>query len=122
MNNWSWAVLDNIAVLAAMCFLIWLTDIYWWALLLLFIKYPTTKEKKVSDLHTCSYYCDRPECIKAQRDELRAKYSALLDDYEKMANQAIFNNDFKNRLAQAIEQMPFGDTATSLATFVREFK
>ena len=21
--------------------------------------------------HSCSYYCDRPECIKAQRDELR---------------------------------------------------
>ena len=76
----------------------------------------------MTDLHTCSYYCNRPECIKAQRDELRAKYSALLDDYEKMANQAIFNNDFKNRLAQAIEQMPFGDTATSFAIFVRNFK
>ena len=76
----------------------------------------------MTDLHTCSYYCDRPECIKAQRDELRAKYSALLDEYEKMANQAIFNNDLKNRLAQAIEQMPFGDTAASFATFVREFK
>ena len=24
-----------------------------------------------SDIHSCSYYCDRPECIKAQRDELR---------------------------------------------------
>ena len=76
----------------------------------------------MSDLHTCSYYCDRPECIKAQRDELRAKYSALLDEYEKMANQAIFNNDLKNRLARAIEQMPFGDTATSFAVFVRNFK
>ena len=76
----------------------------------------------MTDLHTCSYYCDRPECIKAQRDELRAKYSALLDEYEKMANQAIFNNDLKNRLARAIEQMPFGDTATSFATFVRNFK
>ena len=21
--------------------------------------------------HTCSYYCERPECIRAQRDELR---------------------------------------------------
>ena len=76
----------------------------------------------MTDLHTCSYYCDRPECIKAQRDELRAKYSALLDEYEKMANQAIFNNDLKNRLAQAIEKMPFGDTATSFAVFVRNFK
>ena len=77
----------------------------------------------MKDLHTCSYYCDRPECIKAQRDELRAKYSALLDDYEKLANQAIFNNDFKERLAQAIEQMPFGkDTTQSFAIFVRNFK
>ena len=30
--------------------------------------------------------------------------------------------DFKNRLAQAIEQMPFGDTAASFAAFVRNFK
>jgi hypothetical protein len=22
-------------------------------------------------IHSCSYYCERPECIKAQRDELR---------------------------------------------------
>jgi len=25
-------------------------------------------------IHTCSYYCDRPECIRAQRDELRQKF------------------------------------------------
>jgi hypothetical protein len=25
------------------------------------------------EVHSCSYYCDRPECIKAQRDELRDK-------------------------------------------------
>jgi hypothetical protein len=24
-------------------------------------------------IHTCSYYCERHECIKAQRDELRQK-------------------------------------------------
>jgi len=24
-------------------------------------------------MHTCSYYCERPKCIKAQRDELRQK-------------------------------------------------
>ena len=35
---------------------------------------------------------------------------------------ALVEDDFKNRLAQAIEQMPFGDTATSFATFVRNFK
>ena len=54
--------------------------------------------------------------------EERKKYDALLTEYEAQANRAITNNDFKNRLAQAIEQMPFGDTATSFAVFVREFK
>ena len=64
------------------------------------------------DIHSCSYYCHRPECIKAQRDELRAKYVTLHDQHEQ----------FKIRLAEAIEQMPFGDTAASFAQFVREFK
>ena len=27
----------------------------------------------MTDVHSCSYYCDRPECIKAQRDELRER-------------------------------------------------
>jgi hypothetical protein len=28
---------------------------------------------QMTDVHSCSYYCDRPECIKAQRDELRER-------------------------------------------------
>ena len=28
----------------------------------------------MTDIHSCSYYCHKPECIKAQRDELRDKY------------------------------------------------
>ena len=27
----------------------------------------------MTDIHSCSYYCERPECIKAQRDELRSR-------------------------------------------------
>ena len=27
--------------------------------------------------HSCSYYCDRPECIKAQRDEMRERLKRL---------------------------------------------
>ena len=37
----------------------------------------------MTDLHSCSYFCNRPECIKAQRDELRerlAQQKALTDD------------------------------------------
>ena len=29
-----------------------------------------------TDIHSCGYYCDRPACIKAQRDELREKMFA----------------------------------------------
>lgn len=25
----------------------------------------------MKDLHSCSYYCTRPACVRAQRDELR---------------------------------------------------
>lgn len=28
-------------------------------------------------VHTCSYYCDRKECLKAQRDELRDRLEGL---------------------------------------------
>ena len=35
----------------------------------------------MTDIHSCSYYCDRPDCIKAQRDELREKvWVGLTDD------------------------------------------
>ena len=68
----------------------------------------------------------------------KAKYDKLLDEYERLANVhqlALSQNhnaasmsaagavfDFQDRLADAIEEMPFGDTASSFATFVRNFK
>lgn len=30
----------------------------------------------MTDIHSCSYYCNRPGCIKAQRDELRDSHGA----------------------------------------------
>jgi hypothetical protein len=44
-------------------------------------------------IHTCSYYCDRPECIKAQRDELREAIakrewvSLTIDEIKELYNQ-----------------------------------
>lgn len=29
-----------------------------------------------TDAHTCSYYCERPECVRRQRDELRDRLEA----------------------------------------------
>lgn len=34
---------------------------------------------KDTDIHSCSYFCHIPACIKAQRDELRQKLDAALD-------------------------------------------
>lgn len=52
-------------------------------------------------------------------DDIRLRQIDELDDAIKSITA---NNDFKNRLAQAIEELPFGDTATSFAVFVRNFK
>lgn len=48
-----------------------------------------------TDIHSCSYYCERPACIKAQRNELRDKepgrslrvhtLSTLLHDWRQFA-------------------------------------
>lgn len=83
------------------------------------------------EIHSCSLYCDKPECIKAQRDDLRQKYFDLCDVHARSLNQAIAQGKwegdaqvmaFRERLADAIEAMPFGDTAESFAIFVRDFK
>ena len=88
----------------------------------------------MSDIHSCSYYCTRPECIRKQRDELRAKYVKLSDAHDALVRQMtdaktlssdptpLINQAFQNRLADAIAKLPFGDTAASFAVFVREFK
>ena len=35
-------------------------------------------------IHTCSYECERPGCIRAQRDELVAKVEALRAEVERL--------------------------------------
>lgn len=40
----------------------------------------------MSDIHTCSYHCDRPECVKAQRDELREALVNAAPDIEMRAH------------------------------------
>ena len=32
------------------------------------------------DIHSCSHYCERPECIKRQRDELRGRLDRIEAD------------------------------------------
>jgi len=56
-------------------------------------KQPRREGEEHLSIHTCSYYCERPECIKAQRDELRQK----LEQAEKQEPVGYFSvNDYGN--------------------------
>ena len=81
--------------------------------------------------HTCSYYCERPECIRAQRDELRDRLerelAAANAEYERMvaakdADNTALLSKFIDAKAEAealredAERLQFLDDAnTSLA-------
>jgi hypothetical protein len=51
----------------------------------------------MSDIHSCSYYCDRPACIKAQRDELRDRFQVMqapqpvVDVFDSLISPAILS-------------------------------
>ena len=42
----------------------------------------------MADIHTCSYECDRPACIKAQRDELRERAETAEARVRELEDQA----------------------------------
>lgn len=41
---------------------------------------------------------------------------------ERLEGEVSTIQDFKHRLAKAIDAMPFGDTASSFAVYIRDFK
>ena len=51
----------------------------------------------MTDVHSCSYYCDRPECIKAQRDELRERLAQ--PEQEPVAHVYLFEPNGRPRVA-----------------------
>jgi hypothetical protein len=71
-------------------------------------------------IHTCSYYCDRPKCIKAQRDELRQKLEQAesldkQDEIKALIEDLRLNHEFcpKEVILQAADELEV------LAAFVR---
>ena len=62
-----------------------------------------------NDIHTCSYSCERPACIKAQRDELAQKMfelvaQAVAAEREKVAAWMHFN-DYTTGHGDTIEDL-----------------
>jgi hypothetical protein len=53
-----------------------------------------------NDIHSCSYYCTRPACVAAQRDELRERLEAA--ERERDAMTALLR-DARHGIALAYE-------------------
>jgi hypothetical protein len=51
----------------------------------------------MSDIHTCSYYCHRPQCIQQQRDQMR-----------EWIMETLGNDEFVKMMAYKIEKKPEG--------------
>ena len=74
-------------------------------------------------------YCTKHGCVPKRPTPEDEEFTRV--ETESKRRQELIRNithktdpvdDFRNRLAQAIEAMPFGDTAQSFAAFVRGFK
>lgn len=70
----------------------------------------TNRVQSTMNIHSCSYYCDRPECIKEQRDTLvKQKFVPLTDQEIIEAIKHISHNEMSAfAIARAIEKFRFG--------------
>lgn len=59
-----------------------------------------------TDVHTCSYYCERPGCIRAQRDELRDRLEREESDHGRAIDQRDAAEDALGRMFQAVTGRP----------------
>jgi hypothetical protein len=53
----------------------------------------------MDDIHSCSYFCDRPACVKAQRDKLREmlyerEWQGLTDDEKSVIRSSVAYSQF----------------------------
>ena len=73
-----------------------------------------------NDLHSCSYYCDRPECVKRQRDELREKLSVeecfVREWHDRYSAEVIERTRLRERLERLERDTP---TICRLRDFAR---
>jgi hypothetical protein len=63
-------------------------------------------------IHTCSYHCERPDCIRAQRDELRQKFEQAesldkQDEIKALIEDLRLNHEFcpKEVILQAADEL-----------------
>ena len=76
----------------------------------------------MDDIHSCGYHCQNPGCIKAQRDELAAKFFKQLGLVDQ--NYANGWNDALNEAASRINEITAFPKTTqdSFAVFIQGLK
>jgi hypothetical protein len=64
-----------------------------------------------NDIHTCSYYCTRPACIAAQRDELREQFIAkdhevagFVNELRDVAKEYAHTQQLRERIAFVVHR------------------
>jgi hypothetical protein len=57
------------------------------------------------DIHSCGYYCDKPACIKAQRDQLRDKLYEIYEVWAGSEGIPIPETAAEAYLVRLVEQM-----------------
>jgi hypothetical protein len=67
------------------------------------------------DVHTCSYECERPACIRAQRDELRGRLEAL-------AAEGVQAGGVEQRLASARRASARADVTRTAMVWCKDIK
>ena len=70
----------------------------------------------MTEIHSCSYYCDRPECIKRQRDELRdsleqieGRIDAMRTKLDRLVDGRIDDFLAIKRVSDRLIELAYGD-------------
>ena len=70
----------------------------------------------MTEIHSCSYYCDRPECIKRQRDDLRdsleqieGRIDAMRTKLDRLVDGRIDDFLAIKRVSDRLIELAYGD-------------
>lgn len=61
------------------------------------------------ELHSCSYFCERPACIKTQRDELRDNGERLMEAADGWKESAQYFQQNRNELERELAAIKRGE-------------
>lgn len=75
----------------------------------------------MDEVHSCSYYCQIPECIKAQRDSMRDKY--VVDDSRGKHYDMGWNAALDEAIERISEIKGFGKaTQESFSVYIKKMQ